>query len=112
LEAHILQLKIAQAYRFCYINTFTKAERRNAMPLFEFRCLKCNDLFEILVMGKQDELEMQCPHCGSEDFERVMSSSTYAAGPGPGQATRPDVQSRQCGAGNCTTVTLPGHSKD
>lgn len=82
------------------------------MPLFEFRCLKCNDLFEILVMGKQDELDMRCPHCASEDFERVMSNTTYAMGGGTGQATKPAVQSRQCGAGSCTTVTLPGHAKD
>lgn len=84
------------------------------MPLFEFRCLKCNDLFEMLVMGDQDEREMQCPHCGSEDFERVMSQTTYAMGPGNKgpAATKPAVQSRQCGAGSCTTVTLPGHSKD
>ena len=82
------------------------------MPLFEFRCLKCNDLFEILVVGKQDNLEMRCPHCGAEDFERVMSSTAYAMAPGTRQATNPGVQSRQCGAGSCTTMTLPGYTKD
>lgn len=82
------------------------------MPLFEFRCLKCNDLFEMLVMGKEDDVEMRCPHCGAEDFERVMSNTNYAMGPGKGQATSPGVQTRQCGGGSCSTMTLPGHSKD
>ena len=82
------------------------------MPLFEFRCLKCNDLFEILVVGKKDSVEMKCPHCGAEDFERVMSSTNFAVGSGKGQATKPSMQSRQCGGGSCSTVTLPGHTRD
>ena len=82
------------------------------MPLFEFRCLKCNDLFEMLVMGKEDDVEMRCPHCGAEDFERVMSNTNYTVGSGKGQTPKEGVQSRQCGAGSCTTMTLPGHTKD
>ena len=35
------------------------------MPLYEFRCLKCNDCFEILVMKKEEEVELKCPHCNS-----------------------------------------------
>lgn len=82
------------------------------MPLYEFRCLKCNDLFEMLITGNKDEVEMRCPRCGAEDFERVISSANYAMGAGGGQATRPAVQSRQCGSGSCSTLTLPGYSKD
>jgi putative FmdB family regulatory protein len=82
------------------------------MPLFEFRCLKCNDLFEFLMVGKEDEMEMRCPHCGAENFERVISSTNFAMGSGKGQATKSSVESRQCGSGTCSTVTLPGYSKD
>ena len=82
------------------------------MPLFEFRCLKCNDLFEMLFMGKEDNMEMRCPHCGAEDFERVMSNANFAMGSGKGPTAKPGVQTRQCGDGSCSTLTLPGHTKD
>ena len=82
------------------------------MPIFEFRCNKCNEVFEILQMGTGDQVEMKCPHCGSEDFERVLSTTSYAMGDGKGAVQKPSVQSRQCASGTCTTVTLPGYSRD
>ena len=82
------------------------------MPIFEFRCHKCNEVFEILQMAGEDEVEMKCPHCGSEDFERVLSTTSYAMGDSKGGAQKPAVQSRQCASGTCTTVTLPGHTRD
>lgn len=81
------------------------------MPLYEFRCLKCNDVFEILIMRDEDEVEMRCPHCGSDDFERVLSSTTYAMGFAKSESTGPSVESRQCSSGTCSTYTLPGHTK-
>ncbi len=81
------------------------------MPLYEFRCLKCNDIFEILVLSGGDDVEMRCPHCGAEKFERVISSANFAMGSGKGEQTKPQVQSRQCSSGTCSTVTLPGHTK-
>jgi putative FmdB family regulatory protein len=82
------------------------------MPIYEFRCLKCQEVFEILMMNTQDEMEMKCPHCASEDFERVLSTSNHAMGPGKGETQGPSVQSRKCASGSCSTVTLPGYSKN
>jgi putative FmdB family regulatory protein len=82
------------------------------MPLYEFRCLKCNEVFEFLVVGEKDEMEMKCPHCESADFERVISTSNFAMGAGKGSPKRPQVESRQCSSGSCSTVTLPGYTKD
>jgi putative FmdB family regulatory protein len=87
-------------------------ERKIAMPIFEFRCNKCNEVFEILQMGSEDELEMKCPHCGSENFERVLSTTSYAMGEGKAEARESAVQSRECASGTCSTVTLPGHTRD
>jgi putative FmdB family regulatory protein len=81
------------------------------MPVYEFRCLKCDEVFEILVIKNQDEVEMKCPHCGSGELERVLSTTSYSVGPGKGASTSPTVESRQCASGSCSTVTLPGHSK-
>ena len=34
------------------------------MPIYEFRCLSCNECFEILVMKKDEEVAANCPKCG------------------------------------------------
>jgi len=82
------------------------------MPIYEFRCLKCNEVFEILMVTTKDGVEMKCPHCGSEDLERVLSTSSYAMGFSKGESRGPSVESRECASGTCTTWNLPGHSKN
>ncbi|MBA3029837.1 MAG: zinc ribbon domain-containing protein, partial [Desulfobacteraceae bacterium] len=32
------------------------------MPIYEFKCLKCNDCFEILIMGRDETVETKCPN--------------------------------------------------
>lgn len=78
------------------------------MPIFEFKCSKCEDLFEMLVMKKDEDVEMQCPKCGSEEFERVISSTNYVFGGGSGAKTGVASQSRKCSGGSCTTYDIPG----
>jgi len=81
------------------------------MPIYEFRCLKCNDVFEILITSTESEVEMRCPRCASEDFERVLSTTSYSVGFSRGESRSPKVHSRECASGTCTTIDLPGHSK-
>ena len=81
------------------------------MPIFEFKCLKCENLFELLVMG-DNNTEMKCPSCQSGDVQRVMSAASYAMnGGGPGAQTGASVQNRSCPGGSCTTYDIPGHTK-
>lgn len=77
------------------------------MPIYEFKCLKCNEFFEILVMGGNGDAELRCPKCKSEDFERVLSTTNYAMGASGGNSGVTS-QSRQCGSGSCTTYNIPG----
>lgn len=77
------------------------------MPIYEFKCLACNHVFELLVMSS-DEVEMNCPQCRSENFERIISSTHYSmAGGSSGAGT--SSQTRTCSSGSCTTYDLPGH---
>lgn len=82
------------------------------MPIFEFRCLKCQDLFEIIVLTSDDQAEMKCPKCQSEEFERVMSTASYSmSGSLKGctsKGTGPLAQTRACSGGSCTTYDIPG----
>ena len=81
------------------------------MPIFEFKCNQCSECFEILVMKSDDMVEMRCPHCRSENFERIMSCASYSVPSGSGSGEGIRSQSRKCSGGSCTTIELPGHSR-
>ena len=78
------------------------------MPIFEFKCLKCEEFFELLVMKKDETHEMKCPQCGSEDFERVISTTSHMVNPASGGRQGATSQTRTCSGGSCTTYTIPG----
>lgn len=75
------------------------------MPIYEFKCMKCNEFFELLVVNN-DEIEMKCPKCKSEDFERVLSTTNYAMGTGGRGGVKSET--RNCSSGSCTTYEIPG----
>ena len=80
------------------------------MPIYEFKCLKCQEYIEILVMGTGDEkVEMKCSKCGSVELERIISTTNYTMSSGSA-ASAPSAQTRTCSSGSCATWNLPGHS--
>lgn len=81
------------------------------MPIFEFKCMDCDEYMEMLVMNKQEEVEMVCSHCGSGNLERILSSTNHTVtGGGPDRPTSSgaSTQTRTCSSGSCTTYTIPG----
>ncbi|MDO8886013.1 zinc ribbon domain-containing protein [Candidatus Oleimmundimicrobium sp.] len=44
------------------------------MPIFEYRCSKCNKKFELLVGVGKENNDLKCPHCGSKDILKLFSS--------------------------------------
>lgn len=80
------------------------------MPIYEFKCLKCQTYFEMLVMNKDEEVELKCPECKSEDFERIISSTNFAMGDSSDSGNKPSAATRTCSTGSCTTYEIPGHS--
>jgi putative FmdB family regulatory protein len=85
------------------------------MPIYEFKCLKCNEHVEFLVMNRDDEFEMKCANCDSADFERIISSTNYSmgvgAGNGSGTNTGVATETRTCQSGSCTTYEIPGPTR-
>ncbi|OQY60453.1 MAG: FmdB family transcriptional regulator [Desulfobacteraceae bacterium 4572_88] len=81
------------------------------MPIYEFKCSKCEDFFELLVMGDNDEMELRCPKCNSENFERILSSTSYMMGNSGGGNAGLTSQTRKCSSGSCTTYDIPGPSR-
>jgi putative FmdB family regulatory protein len=78
------------------------------MPIYEFKCLKCNDIFELLLMTNDQKLEPSCPKCHSREIERVLSAASYNIGNRTGQSNGAISQSRTCSSGSCTTYDIPG----
>ncbi|MDO9110860.1 MAG: zinc ribbon domain-containing protein [Desulfatirhabdiaceae bacterium] len=77
------------------------------MPIYEFKCLKCNECFEILFTSTQDTAELKCTKCDSQEIERVLSSTNFSVSSrsgGPGAST----QTRSCSSGSCSTFDIPG----
>ena len=81
------------------------------MPIYEFRCLKCNDCFEFLLRNQKEQVELRCPKCKSEEFERVMSVSCHATGDASPKGQAAQAKTRNCSSGSCTTYDISGHSR-
>jgi hypothetical protein len=60
-------------------------------------------------MKQKDGVELKCPHCGSEDFERIMSAACHSMGSSSGKSEGASAQTRNCPSGSCTTYEIPGH---
>jgi putative FmdB family regulatory protein len=84
------------------------------MPIYEFRCAACGHVQEVLTRGASDPVDMKCKECGGEEMERVLSQVSYSMGsPGSSRDSGPAATTRTCAPGqSCTSITLPGHSKD
>ena len=46
------------------------------MPIYEYRCKKCNNSFEKLVFAGEEE-DVKCPECGNKDVEKVISAFSF-----------------------------------
>lgn len=82
------------------------------MPIYEFKCSKCEEFFEVIVMGSDDK-EIECPKCKSQEFERVVSATNFAMGASgsPGHAKGVQTQERNCSSGSCKTYTVAGETR-
>jgi len=81
------------------------------MPIFEFRCSDCGNVFEKLFMASNENVELSCPECGGRTLDRVLSQTNYVVGAGPGGA-KPKLTEKSCSGGNkCFTLDLPGPAK-
>ncbi|MDN5347194.1 MAG: hypothetical protein PWP65_758 [Clostridia bacterium] len=78
------------------------------MPIFEFRCSECGNLFEKLFLSPNEKAELECPKCHSRTLERVVSRTNYIIGAGKG-GNKPSLTTKSCSPGSsCMTLDLPG----
>ncbi len=63
------------------------------MPLFEYRCRDCDELFEWL-QSRADDVPAGCPRCGGKQVVRQLS--VFAV-----PATRATSSPGPCGSADC-----------
>jgi putative FmdB family regulatory protein len=44
------------------------------MPIYEYSCKKCNDLFSLFLSINAGGKDIKCPKCGSSDVQKKISS--------------------------------------
>ncbi|MCS7150030.1 MAG: zinc ribbon domain-containing protein [Caldimicrobium sp.] len=84
------------------------------MPIFEFRCSDCEEVFEVLLKSKEEVSGVTCKVCGSTKIERLMSvvnSIIGSSSKGSGGDKPRIAESHTCPSGTCTHLELPGHTK-
>jgi putative FmdB family regulatory protein len=47
------------------------------MPIYEYKCTKCNIRFSTLVRSWTETTSAVCPQCGSDETKRIISSFAY-----------------------------------
>lgn len=81
------------------------------MPIYEFRCIECGNLFEKIFLGSDDRADLECPACNGASLERIISKSQHLMGASR-EGMKPKITSKSCSPGNsCITVDLPGPAK-
>ena len=71
------------------------------MPIYEFRCKKCNQEFEYLVFGSDKPF---CPSCKSKNVSKLMSACGFVSKGGSGETMRTSASASSCSgcsAGSC-----------
>ena len=67
------------------------------MPIFEFRCKKCDHVFEEYIFSsKTDYDDISCPTCGEKKSEKLMSSFCSA---GSSSSSGFGASASSCGSG-------------
>jgi putative FmdB family regulatory protein len=80
------------------------------MPIFEFKCLECGEIFERLFLGSNDQVDLSCPKCKAENCHRVVSAANYSMARGAGDP-KPKLTTKSCGGNQCMTLDLPGPTR-
>ena len=72
--------------------TLQTIREENAMPIYEYHCLECDEVFSRLFLRSIDTGALvPCSACGSEQTQRLISSLAIGGkvNPGPGRAAWP-----------------------
>jgi len=70
------------------------------MPIYEFKCMKCKNEFEYLVIGSNGDVS--CPDCNTKKVQRLMSACSFK-GNGDFSSSSASSGCSSCSGGSCST---------
>ena len=71
------------------------------MPMYEYHCRNCGNTFDELVSSALvDDTDIQCPDCGENSAEKMMSAFASSGGSSAGSYAGSSAGS--CGTGGFT----------
>jgi len=47
------------------------------MPIYEYKCLECQKLFEVISTSCSDSQEVKCAKCGGTKVRKTISASSF-----------------------------------
>ncbi|MEJ5301723.1 MAG: zinc ribbon domain-containing protein [Thermodesulforhabdaceae bacterium] len=81
------------------------------MPIYEFRCINCGNVEEVLIISSSEQVELKCKECGGDSFERIVSRTSHFV-KSSSSSESPSLTTRSCSpSSSCSTITLPGHTR-
>lgn len=65
------------------------------MPIYEYRCQKCGNIFDAFQRIGDDGSDLACPDCGEAKPEKLFSAFASSGG----DYSAPSASARSCGSG-------------
>lgn len=47
------------------------------MPIYEYQCELCDQIFEYMIFKSDDEKDIECPKCKEKKIKRVLSPTGF-----------------------------------
>jgi len=77
------------------------------MPIYEYHCKKCDQVFEYLVFGSDEPTA--CPSCKGKKVSRMMSACGFKSKGSGGETVRSSASSSSCGSCSASSCSGCGH---
>jgi putative FmdB family regulatory protein len=71
------------------------------MPIYEYKCMKCNKDFEYLVLG--NDTTVSCPECNGNKVKRQISTCSFKSNGNYSSSSGGSSGCATCSSGSCAT---------
>jgi len=75
------------------------------VPLYEFRCEKCDQVIELLCRVGSAGKGLKCPECGGKKMQRLMSVCAVRSKGEGGAMTSVGSSCSTCTSGDCASCS-------
>ena len=73
------------------------------MPIYDFRCQECGKVSEFLLSSSSDSRTLDCPGCGSQHLERLISAPSLLRDEANAPGTTCCGRTERCETPPCST---------